>query len=364
MKIEILKDSLEKSVNTASRVANKNLSLPVLGCVVITASKDRVTLKATNLDVSAEIAVPAKVLEEGVVAIPAHILSQTMSTATDEKLTLTLSETTLNVEGSHGSAQIKTVDASDFPTLPFVKEGEGYSVSLPAKELARAFKMVTFSASTSGIRPELSSIYFEIIDGILITAATDSFRLAEMKIPVKTKTNIDPILIPHRNVADIVRAISDTETVEMRIGEGQVSFLVDGSYLTSRLIDGVFPEYQAIIPKNFTTHATVLTQDALKGFRKVSIFADATNQVTLTTKDKKISIEARNTSVGETKEHIDSVTEGDDISISFNIRYIIDALGVMTSDSVIFSIGGVGKPMVISDVPDKGFTYLVMPMNT
>ena len=365
MKIEILKEHLEHAVGIASRVANKNLSLPVLGCAVIVVTNDRVSVRATNLDVSVDIAIKAKVAETGMVAVPAHVLAQTVSAATDEKITLSTTDTTLTVKGAHGTARIKTVDASDFPTLPFVKEGEGVSVVLPARELARSLKSVAFAASTSGMRPELSSVYLSIEDGILTTAATDSFRLAEMKIPTKTKANIDPVLIPTRNIPDVLRILADADTAEMRQAESQVTFLVDGSYLTSRTIDGAFPEYQAIIPKEFATKATILLEDALKTMRKVSVFVDSSSQVTLSAlpKDKQFVVEANNAQVGETKEEIESVVEGDEVRISFNSRYILDALSVVTSDSIVFNIAGPGKPMVMSDVPDRGFTYLVMPMN-
>lgn len=365
MKIEILKEHLEYAVGIASRVANKNLSLPVLGCIVIVVTNERVSIRATNLDVSVDIAIKAKVSETGMVAIPAHVLAQTVSAATDEKLTLEASETTLTIKGVHGSARIKTVDSGDFPTLPFVKEGEGVSVVLPGHELVRSLKSVSFAASSSGMRPELSSVYFEITDGILTTAATDSFRLAEMKTPVKAKVSLDPVLIPVRNIPDVVRVLGASETVEMRLGDNQITFIVDGSYLTSRTIDGAFPEYQAIIPKSFATHATVLLEDALKTMRKVSVFVDSSSQVTLSAlpKEKQFTIEARNTQVGETREEVDSVIEGEEITINFNARYILDALSVITSDSVVFKIAGAGKPMVMGDVPDRGFTYLVMPMN-
>lgn len=365
MKIEILKEHLENAVALAARTANKNLSLPVLGCAVLVVSDDRVVIRATNLDVSVEVAMKAKISETGTVAVPAHILSQTISTATNDKLILSSDETTLTVKGATGSAKIKTIDSSDFPTLPFVKEGEGISLVLPGPSLVRAFKSVSFAASTSGMRPELSSVYLEVSDGVLTTAATDSFRLAEMKTPVKTKVSTDPILIPARNIADIVRIIGNSETVEIRHGDNQITVIVDGSYITSRTVDGAFPDYQVIIPKSFSTSATVLTEDALKTMRKVSVFVDSANQVLLSVKpqEKIFSVEAKNTQVGETKEEIESVIEGDEITINFNAKYILDAISVITSDSVVFSIAGVGKPMIMSDVPDKGFTYLVMPMN-
>ena len=365
MKLEILKEHLEQAVGVTSKVSNKNLSLPVLGCVVLKAEKERVVVRATNLDVSVEFVLKAKVLEEGTVAVPAGVFSQAVSTATDQKLIISFNENTLKIKGSHGVANIKTVDVSDFPTLPYVKEGEGVSYTLPSKDVVRALKSVAFASSTSGMRPELSSVFMIVSGGVLTTAATDSFRLAESKINIKIKNDSDPILIPTRNVGDIVRVCSESETVEVRQGENQITFISGGSYITSRTIDGVFPEYDAIIPKNFTTTATTLTEDALRAFRKVSVFVDMSNQVGLGVDlgNKKFSIQSSNTSVGETVEEIEAALDGEDVFINFNARYVLDALTTISSDSVVFKIAGVGKPMVLSGVPDGGFTYLVMPMN-
>lgn len=365
MNIEVQKEHLERAIALGARVANKNLSLPVLGCVVIVATNEYVVVRATNLDVSVELAIKAKVVSGGVVAVPAHILLPAIQTATDQKLILTAEETTLNVSGAHGDAKIKTIDAAEFPTLPFVKEGEGFSVTLPARECARALKSVSFAASTSGMRPELSSIFFEVGNGVLTTAATDSFRLAEMKIPVKSKASIDPTLIPNRTIPDILRLLADGETVELRRTESQVTVIVNGDQLTSRVIDGAFPEYQAIIPKQFTSSATILTEDAVRAFRKVSVFTDQSQQITITLspKTKKATIEAKNTSVGETNETLDAVISGDEITMHFNARYITDALSAISSDSIEMQFVGPQKPLVVRDVPDRGFLYLVMPMN-
>lgn len=365
MKLEILRENLTDAIGSVGKVSNKNLSLPVLGCVVIVASQERTVARATNLDVSVEMVLKAKVVEEGIVAVPAAILTQAVGTATDQRLTLEGSGTTLKITGSHGTASLKTLDPSEFPTLPYVKDGEGVSLTLPTKELLRALKAVSFAASSSGMRPELASVYLSIYDSTLITAATDSFRLAEMRVPIKARGVTDPILIPARNVADILRGVTEGDTTEVRVGENQVTFIAGGNYVTSRTVEAAFPEYKAIIPTAFTASATMLLEDALHAFRKVLVFTDAYSQVEVTLKPNKkdFLIRAANAAVGETTEAIDATLEGDDLSINFNIRYIIDALSTMTADGVVFKVAGPGKPMVIEEVPSRGFTYLVMPMN-
>ncbi|MBX9765033.1 DNA polymerase III subunit beta [Patescibacteria group bacterium] len=365
MKIELLKENLEKVVGIVSRVSNKNLSLPVLGCVVFSAEGSQVVVRATNLDVSVEAIVKAKVQEPGVVAVPAHTLSQTVSALTDQRLTLKTVGNTLVIEGERGTTSITAVDATEFPSLPSVGSGKGVSVKLPARELISAFRSVSFAASTSSVKPELASVSLSFESGQLIAAATDSFRLAEAKIPTASKQAVSGVLIPARNIPDILRAIEGAGEVEVRVGENQCSFFSDFGFLTSRVIDGAFPDYRAIIPKDSVASATCLKEDAVNIFKKVAIFTDSFNHVHLSFKpsDKVFTVRAVNAPVGETIDHIPAVLEGEDIDINFNARYITDALPVIAGDSVTFSTAGHGKPMIITDVPHKGFTYLVMPMN-
>lgn len=365
MKIEILKEHIEAASQITSRVSNKNLSLPVLGSVVISANSKKTTLRATNLDVSVEVGVKAKVLEEGSVAVPAQTFNQLITAATDTKLTLMLKEGVLEVGGSHGTSKLKTLDVNEFPTLPFVKDGEGYTVTLPVKELSSALKTVSFAASPSGMRPELSSVFLKIAGGTLTTAATDSFRLAEIKLPVKTKDTVEPVLIPARNIPEILRVLATGDTAELRIGENQLTVISGGNFITSRVIDGAFPDYTAIFPTSFSASAIALAEDVSRALKKVSVFTDAAGQVEfgISVKRGGMVFKAANALVGETAEAVDAALEGDDSTLFFNIRYLLDALAATASDSVLFKFSGAGKPIIITEVPDKGFTYLVMPMN-
>ncbi|MEK7613339.1 MAG: DNA polymerase III subunit beta [Patescibacteria group bacterium] len=365
MKIEILKDHLENTSLITSRVSNKNLSLPVLGCVVITAAGGRVTFQATNLDVSVELQVKAKIIEEGAVAVPAQTFNQLISNAVDQKILLEKKGDVLECVSGKGVSKIKTQDISEFPTLPFVKKGDGFSLTIPAKEFITTLKTVSFASSQSGMRPELSSVFLKISDGVITTAATDSFRLAEMKVQIKSKENIDPILIPSRNTQEIIRVVGTAEVVELRVGENQISIIADGNYITSRVIDGAFPDYSAIVPKTFSATATALTSEVVKILKKVSVFTDATGQVEvhISEKQKTVSFKAANTSVGETREEAEAVIEGDEVPLSFNVRYLLDALGVVSADSISLKFSGAGKPLIISETPSRGFMYLVMPMN-
>lgn len=365
MKIEILREHLDRAVSLAAKVSNKNLSLPVLGCAVFVVSKDRAVVRATNLDVSVEVVLKAKVLSEGVAAVPAHVLAQTVSAFSDQKLTLEVSGTNVVIHGERGKSSIATVDSSEFPTLPYVKEEEGVSVRLGSHELASLLRMVSFAASTSSMKPELASVSLSLEGGELVAAATDSFRLAEGRIHTKVRGQFGPALIPARNIPELTRFVELSQEVELRVAETQCSLVTEHGYVTSRTIDGAFPDYRGLIPKEYVATAASLREDVVRAFRKVSIFADTFNQVHMRVlpSGKRFSIESSNSSVGATDEEIPSALEGEDIEINFNAKYITEALSVMGGDSVSFAIAGAGKPMVIEDSPRRGFLYLVMPMN-
>lgn len=365
MKIEILRENLERAVSVAAKVTNKNLSLPVLGCVIFSVGGGKTELRATNLDLSVRAVLKAKIIEEGVIAVPAQVLSQTISVLIDQKLILKTSGNTLVIDGERGTTSITLVDPAEFPKLPQVKAGSGNEATLPAHTFATVLRAVHFSASTSSVKPELASVFLSLEKGELIGAATDSFRLAEVKIPIKTKGSFRPVLIPARNVPDIIRSIEDSEEVSVTVEDSQVAFVSEFGSLTSRTVDGTFPDYRAIIPKDFVVSATCLKEDAIKAFRKISIFLDSFSQVHLSMKpsEKAFVVSALNASVGETTDHVPAALQGEDMDINFNARYIMDALSVVGGDSVAFSVAGPGRPMVMTDVPHKGFTYLVMPMN-
>jgi DNA polymerase-3 subunit beta len=365
MKIEILKENLEKAVSISARVSNKNLSLPVLGCILISVTSGKTKLQATNLDLSSETPLKAKIIEEGIVAVPAHTLSQTISALADQKLTLKTEGNNLVAEGDRGRTLITLVDPSEFPVLPHVKETNSEEIKLSARTLVAVIRSVAFATAASSIKPELASVCFSLEGGELVAAATDSFRLAEARAAVKTKGSFGAVLLPARNTADILRILDESDEVEIRVGENQVSFVSEFGTITSRTIDGAFPDYRSVIPRDFVSSATCLKEDAAQAFRKISIFTDSFNQVHLSFKpsEKTFTVRALNASVGETLDKIPAALDGEDVDINFNARYIVDALAVVPGDSVAFSTAGQGRPMVMTDVPHKSFTYLVMPMN-
>ena len=365
MKLECVKEKLQNAVMTADRAAGKNLSLPILSNILLSAEKSGLRIRATNLELGVEIKVPAKVETEGKVVVSGSVLGSLLSGIVGEKnIMLDLQDKNLVVV-SHGNiARIKTQPADDFPTIPKIENG--IEVEISAQAFVEGVKSVWYSTSVSTVKPEIASVYIYPEKGKLIFAATDSFRLAERVLEPKKAILESPVLIPQKNLIEIVRIIETfPESVHIISTKNQIAFITDGTYITSRVIDGVFPDYRQIIPKEYKTEAIMLKQDIISALRVTNLFSDKFHKISFLVNPEggEFKVAAFNTDIGENTTTIDATLSGDPLTISFNHRYVLDCFQSIKDDSVVFRFNGEGRPLVIQGVKEKGFLYLVMPMN-
>lgn len=365
MKIEVAKDKLLEAISQAERVSGKHVSLPVLSSVVIEALKDTLVVKATNLDVGIELTVPSKVDEMGIVALQGGLLKAFLSNASLGKtVVLEAKDTLCKAILGTSEASFNTMAADDFPVIPQVTEGKTFSIN--AKEFVGGLRSVVWSASISTIKPELGSVYIFEENDDLVFVATDSFRLAERRLKAKKIKEFDPILIPFKNALEIIRVFENfTGDLSLTISKNQLSILTSDIHLSSRVIDGNFPDYRQIIPKEFVAKATILKQDLAQVLKLGSLFSDTFHQIiiTLDPKKKVVNFHTKNSEVGESKQEVKGTIDGEEIVMPFNHRYLIDCLQSIESESVTLKVAGQSKPMLITPANGNSFTYLVMSMN-
>ena len=365
MKIECIKDQLEEALNKADKIAGKNITLPVLSGLYFDARQNTLSIKATNLDLGISISLPVKVSEPGIVVVPAHVISSFVSSLSkDRNITITTKEQTLEIKTSATKTQIKTLPSEDFPIIPEIDDDKAFSIS--ARDFIFGLRSVIYAAAIGSIKPELSSISIKHEGEFLVFAATDSFRLAEKKIRTKKAPHFKQILIPQKNALEIIKIFDKgEEEISISIEEHQMALRSQNVYLTSRIIEGTFPDYRQIIPKETTSKAVLLKQDLINSLKTSLIFSDAFNQLTLklSPKAKTFEIESKNSTVGESTHAVEGVLEGEDISINVNHRYFTDCFQSITTDSIALSFSGQAKPIIIQGVGDTSFLYLVMPMN-
>ncbi len=362
MKIECIKDKLQNIVAKAEKISGKNLTLPVLKCLLLVAKKNSFSVKSTNLDLGVDFTLPVKTIKEGITAVPAATLNSAISNIPHKNITLELVGNNLRISSPSGTTLIKTLPYEDFPLLPTLSDATTFS--LPVPEFLKGLRSVFYSASSSSIKPELGSVYLYSHDGALKFVATDSFRLAEKSVPLRE--TFPPTLIPIKNVPEIIRVFEDAEgNLEIRETKNQIAFLSPGCFLTSRVVEGTFPDYQQIIPKEATTEAVFLKEDALNALKAATVFSDRSNYVNLSLfpRRKLFEVTAKNSDVGESVQTISSTLSGEDVEMRFNYRYLMDCFSSIPSESISFSFGSPREPLIVRGRNDRSFTYLVMPMN-
>jgi len=369
MHIVIEKTELQRNIDLVAKISTKHQTLPVLQCVLIEAEDKKLTLKTTNLELGIEAVCKGEIKEKGVVAVQAHTLSQTIGLLNDEKISLKTEENALSIQTKHSKTKIKTLPHEEFPTIPKL-ETETQTVNNTL--FAVGIKTALFAVSLSSIKPELGSVYINQYKPHTLTfVSTDSFRLVEKTVSQKSFTLQEPILIPHRNAQEIARIFEQVGTdPEFLVSENQCAFVFTTEtnqkiYLTSRLTEGSFPDYAQIIPKEFVTHGTLLRADFTHALKKTSIFTNKFLQVGVSVNpdNNTLILSSDNGELGTTKEDISCSLEGEELSLSFNQRYLTAPLQHFTDDSITLRFAGVGRPMVIEGVNDTSLRYLVMPMN-
>jgi len=365
MKIICSKEKIQGIIGKADKITSKNATLPVLACVLLEAKDSKLFIRATNLDLGIEASVPVKVEHEGIVAIPGALFVQFLSNVSDgENITLEVKNQNLTITSSKNNTTIKALSHEDFPSIPRLEGNQSCTISSPA--FIHGLKSVWYSASVSSMKPELSSVYMYPKENNLMFVATDSFRLAEKKIETKELEQFESVLVPYRNVSEIIRVFDDVQgDMSVRFDSGQVAFVYDGIYLVSRIVDGSFPDYQQIIPKDNTTEVIVLKSDLVQALKLSNLFSDSFNQVTMSIRpdDGFFELTSKNVDKGENQNTVDATLRGEPVEISFNHKYVSDAFSSINSDSIVLMFNGRTKPVVIRGVNDASFMYLVMPLN-
>lgn len=363
MKVECIKNKLKEAVAQADRAAGKNLALPILSSILIETTETGLRIKATNLDLGVELMVSAKVHSQGSVAVSGSLLNNYLNAVRGDTVVLEVVDGNLALSSAKTSTLIKAVSSDDFPEIPRIEIEE--SISIEVNQFVSGLHDVLYAAAVSDIKPEISSIFVYTKENQIVFVSTDSFRLAERSIDVSGVTKQDGFLIPYRNALEIVRILQDRSgSIEIGYTKNQTSFLMEGLYLTSRLVGGVFPQYEQIIPTETTTSAVILKKDIIDALKVTTLFSDKFNRITLKVLPKEglFEIESRNSETGENTVQVDATLEGGDITHAFNAKLILDCFQSISTDAVQFLFAGEGKPLVIKPQGDTGFRYLVMPM--
>lgn len=363
MKLQVTQENLSKALTTVARVASTRGTLPILANVLIKTVNNRLSIAATNLDIAITQYCGAKVIEEGSITIPARLMQDFINGLPQGVINLELIDAKLSITTDQYQSVINGVSAEDFPVMPAIEDGKTFTIN--GKELKRTLQQVVFAASGDESRPVLTGVYLHSHEGILHAAATDSYRLASKEV-ISIKNDIN-LLLPVSAMQDVLRIVSDyEETVEVTYNDQQVLFKAGEVELVTRLIDGKYPDYQKLIPKDFKNIARVKRSDLINIAKVSSLFArESAGSIKIETDEDKgmLSIHSIASQVGENNASANGVVSGSG-EITINSRYLIDALNAFHNDEITLSFNSKLDPIVLSDSGEKDYTHLIMPLRS
>lgn len=354
------------------------MDLPILGNVLLKASGGSLKLTATNLEIASSCLVRGKVDEEGEFTVPAKLFFDYVSLLPSEQVDLEVTDRVLHVRCGGHTTKMNGLPASEFPLIPPVADGVVYK--LPAEGLRQAIGQVLFAVATNEARPELSGVCVKLHDtavgaGKATMAATDSYRLAERVVEVSGSTEPKTVIIPSRTLSEIGRIISvskdDVESpdvVELTVADNQMLVRIGSVELTSRIIDGRYPDYRQIIPTSFKTEAKVEAGAFSKAVKTASLFSRTglfDVKLEFSVADKAIVVKGADTARGENVVSCPADVSGIDNIVTVNYRYLLDGLAASGAPDVSFQLIDAMNPCLLTPKAENGkcnYQYIVMPI--
>lgn len=374
MHISCMQENLARGLAIVSRAVATRSTLPVLSNILIGTDNSRLKLAATNLEIGISCWIGAKVDEEGETTVPARLLTDFVNSLPAEAIDMDLvtRTQTLQLTCSRYEANIKGIDASEFPLIPTVEEGG--QMMLDPDTLGEMIDQVTFAAATDESRPILTGVLARFEAGTITFAAADGFRLSVHTAEVDAGLNDSlSIIIPARALNELGRLLGDDdEDVEVTVTEGrnQILFHLPDIDLVSQLIEGNFPDYNQIIPKSHNTRTILDVKPFLNAVKIASLFArDAANIVRLKIEPGSelepgtLTVSATSAELGDNVSQLDANVEGEAVEVAFNAKYLLDVLNVIGTDQVALETSTASSPGVFKPVGGSDFVHVIMPMH-
>jgi DNA polymerase-3 subunit beta len=361
MELECLKQNLNNLISLAEKGTSKNVNLPILQTILLEAKGNNLIIRSTNLDIGLEFKLNTKITKDGLVAVDAkNLLNLLNNLNKEEKVVLKSDQGNLIIKTPKTQTTLKGFTVDDFPIIP---KPEGEKNVLNSEILVEGIKSVAYAGSISSIKPEIASVYIYHDGQNCVFVSTDSFRLAEKKFEVKDLNDFPPIIIPLKNSLEISRVFElGSSIITVQNNQNQLFLTADNTYLTSQVVSGVYPDYQQIMPNNFKTKIEVNKEDLVSALKTSNIFADRFNQVLVSFNKDSLVINAKNQDSGENSSTITAHTEGDELEVVLNAKYILDGLQSINTQKVFLGCNEKNRPILMKGVGDESFRYLIMPV--
>jgi DNA polymerase-3 subunit beta len=365
MKISVDRETFLTQLQMASRVASTRSAIQALSGIQVVVSDDASELRATDMDVSLRIPVDAEVIRPGTVVLPARLLLDVVRSLPSSDVSLELRPAEQDVELISGSAtfHIRTLRAEDFP--PFPDPDPDSSVVIPVESFIHTATKVAGSASRDETRPVLTGILVSASDQELSMVATDSYRLSvkETKLPTALSSGFE-VNVPARALQELARlgAAADDEELRISVLQNQVVFTLGKVILSSRLIDGQFPNYRQLLPESFEHELRLAGGELTEVVRRISLLAQKNAPLRLAFSPGELTVSAQTPDVGEASESLPVAFQGEGLEIGFNPDFLRDGLEAVEEGDLVLKLISPLRPGLIESAGNEGFRYLIMPI--
>lgn len=366
MEFRITADELKKALYRAQGIVERKTTMPILANVLVNATKSGVQVTAFDLDIGIVSEHPAEVVKPGAVTLSAKYVFDIVQNLPEAQLSVKkLANNYAEITSGPSHFKIVGMAPEEYPKLP--KEESAPLVKVNGAVLLEMIKKTSFAISTDETRYILNGVYFEPREGNKVRmVATDGHRLSlierELEGDFKLKSGV---IIPRKGLFELRRLLEEAPDAECHLGfaENSALFKKPGLTMVMRLIDGQFPEYQRVIPKEGEKQVAVPKVRFLEGLKRIALLsADKSNAVKIGLQENLLRITSHNPDLGEAKDDIDIAYRGSDITIGFNARYLMDVLSVIETDEVMFELGDEHSPGVLHAPGERSYTAVVMPM--
>lgn len=368
MKFSVEQDTFQQAIASVQRATATRVIQPILAHILLeSVDNNHLRLSATDLDFAVETMIPAMILEPGKSTINAKKLSEIVSKLPKETIQLDFDEATQTARIQCGTSlfDIRTLPAEEFPVIKQIDAEEAVEVNLPA--FIRAVQHTVFAAASYEANNVLGGVYFKLTPGQLEMAATDGSRLARCveSLEGSTITQAVTAIIPAKALQEFLKLVGSASegTLRVAIKDGQIAFRTETFYMLSRLLDGQYPQYEQLIPKDYKRVAYANRQALISSLERASVMAnERTNIVKLTFDKNSLSLMAQTPDVGDSKDNVNIQYDGDELNIAFNYKFVLDALKVIESDDVRMELNNGLSPTLFKSRDENGFLCLVMPV--
>lgn len=367
MIVNCLRENLSYGLQNVQRAISSKKTLPVLDGVLITAKDNHLIIAATDLELAIETKIPAQIVEEGELVVTSDKFIELIKKLPSGNISLIKENNNLKIEYLNSEIELKGFNPEEFPALPEIKEE--FNFALTAANLNSLIRKTIFASSLDESRPVFNGALFNIEDQQIKLITTDSHRLAINdsklnEINVKNNSNKIDIIIPRKTLNEIQRIFKDEDEVIKVFGnEKQITFVSSDTKIISRIIDGKFPKFNEVIPKDYQTSIKINKKEFTDTIERASLFVDTVDKFSIITfiiSDSQINISSKSEN-GYLNENLNAFVEGDRLEISFNSRYLLDALKIIESDDIEFKFSGNLSPAIMKEMNDD-YIYLILPL--